>query len=638
MNSSRCPVLFCMLMIMIVGLPSAFASDIEYYGQLPEFRAVTISPDGSHLALLRHKNQEDEVLVMRLADSKVLLSVDASAFKARRLRFVTNKHLLVYGSTIKRIYTQKSEYFGVLMVNIESRESDVLLQRHRNIHEASSSVSRVVGVDAEAEKVYMSAFSKDRAYDLYEVRLKNGRGKKYANGNSHTWDWYLGEKGRILAREDFNDGKHEYKLFSYHSGAAKRIYSCECELPDINVGAVSEDETKLYFSKTTDTETFVHTISLIDGSISKPLIKLQDADVEGFFSGQNRKIRAFISSGFEPNYHFMDDEAAARYESLRAAFPNNAVRYTALTADEKVAIVLVGGSSIPNTYFLFDTEKSEARRLVSQYPKIKDVGEVVAIRYKARDGQSIPAILTWPPGKKDTERLPLIVFPHGGPESHTEIGFDWWAQYFASKGYLVLQPNFRGSSGFGVSFRDAGRGKWGQEMQDDVTDGVIALTKAGYADADRVCIMGASYGGYSALAGGAFSSEHYRCVISVAGFSNLPKMLQREKNDHGSRSWVVTYWNQVMRGSNLTIADLKDVSPSRFAEQFQAPVLLIHGKDDTVVPMYQSTNMARALKKAGKPHQLVTLAGEDHWLSRSETRLSMLKAIDEFLMTHNPPN
>lgn len=201
---------------------------------------------------------------------------------------------------------------------------------------------------------------------------------------------------------------------------------------------------------------------------------------------------------------------------------------------------------------------------------------------------------------------------------------------------MVFQPNFRGSAGFGADHVLAGRGKWGLEMQDDVSDGVLALVKMGYADAERVCIMGASYGGYSALAGGAFSPELYRCVISVAGVSDLPKMLKDTKNKYGRRHWVNSYWKDVVGDSKAERAKLKKISPVNSAAAFRAPVLLLHGDDDTVVPISQSVRMAKALKKAGKSVEMVTLKDEDHRLSTSGSRLQMLSAIDKFLQLHNP--
>ena len=228
------------------------------------------------------------------------------------------------------------------------------------------------------------------------------------------------------------------------------------------------------------------------------------------------------------------------------------------------------------------------------------------------------------------------MFPHGGPEAYDSVRFDWWAQYFARQGYLVMQPNFRGSTGSGAAFKEAGRGKWGQEMQDDLTDGVHAAVKAGYVDPDRVCIMGGSYGGYAALAGGAFTPDLYRCVIAVAAVVDLPAMILNERRDYGRDHWVVAYWREVIGNEAKERAKLERISPVNFADDFKAPVLLIHGKDDSVVPITQSQRMHKALRAADKEVQLLRLDGEDHWMSGSATRYAMLDAITAFLAEHNP--
>lgn len=295
----------------------------------------------------------------------------------------------------------------------------------------------------------------------------------------------------------------------------------------------------------------------------------------------------------------------------------------------------VAGANAAGTYYFFDDEIDTQELLGSQY-KVDHIAEVRPMTYKARDGLEIPALLTIPPGVIEPKQLPLIVLPHGGPEAHGEIDFDWLAQFLAQSGYLVLQPNFRGSTGFGRAHRLAGHGHWGKAMQDDVSDGVKAMQAMGYADLNSVCIVGSSYGGYSALAGGAFSPELYRCVIEINGVSDIPLMLRDTRYTYGNRHWVVSYWNRIIADSDLERKKLKAISPAHFAKNFSAPVLLIHSKDDTVVPLEQSKRMHRKLKRADKSSEFLVLKGEDHWLSSSETRIQMLEAIQVFLAKHNP--
>jgi len=263
---------------------------------------------------------------------------------------------------------------------------------------------------------------------------------------------------------------------------------------------------------------------------------------------------------------------------------------------------------------------------------------MLEIKYQARDGLSIQAILTLPPGyNQDTDPpLPAIVMPHGGPAAYDRFDFDWMAQYFANRGYAVLQPNFRGSTGFGLAFERAGDGEWGGKMQDDITDGVKALASSNYIDPNRVCIAGASYGGYAALAGAVFTPELYECVVAIAPVADLNRMLRDERRQSGKDHWVISYWENVMSDGDARRQKLDSISPVKFAENVQAPVLLLHGDDDTVVPFSQSKAMERALKRADKSVELVRLKGEDHWLSVADTRLQTLRAMDRFMSEHLP--
>jgi dipeptidyl aminopeptidase/acylaminoacyl peptidase len=203
----------------------------------------------------------------------------------------------------------------------------------------------------------------------------------------------------------------------------------------------------------------------------------------------------------------------------------------------------------------------------------------------------------------------------------------------------VFQPNFRGSSDYGVAFRNAGFGQWGRKMQTDISDGVAELARRGIVDAKRACIVGGGYGGYAALAGVTVQHGLYRCAVSVAGVADLAAMLDHEITRAGTVNATMRYWKEFMGlSSTWTESDLDPISPARLADRADAPILLIHGKDDTVVPIDQSQIMERALRRAGKPVEFVTMDNEDHWLSREETRIAMLKSAVAFVEKYDPPN
>jgi dipeptidyl aminopeptidase/acylaminoacyl peptidase len=261
----------------------------------------------------------------------------------------------------------------------------------------------------------------------------------------------------------------------------------------------------------------------------------------------------------------------------------------------------------------------------------REVGAISRFEYHASDGLALDGVLTLPPGR-EAKSLPVIVLPHGGPAAHDGTRFDWWAQAFASRGYAVFQPNFRGSTNRDDAFRRAGLGQWGRKMQSDVSDGLVELARQGIVDPARACIMGGSYGGYAALAGVTLQHGLYRCAVAIAPVSDLRELYTTRTRNSG---YAEVAWRS-LRESLGNPSTFDEVSPRRRAAQADAPIMLIHGKDDTIVPFTHSEEMASALKSAGKPYELVVLRQEDHWLSHAATRKQMLEAAMAFVQKNNP--
>jgi dipeptidyl aminopeptidase/acylaminoacyl peptidase len=195
----------------------------------------------------------------------------------------------------------------------------------------------------------------------------------------------------------------------------------------------------------------------------------------------------------------------------------------------------------------------------------------------------------------------------------------------------VIQPQFRGSKGFGSEHLLKGRGEWGRKMQDDLTDAVQDLTENGMIDKNRICIVGASYGGYAALAGATFTPDLYKCVVSINGVSNVEQMLETERSDYGSDHWVVSYWQDVISKGDVREDHLEQISPINYVSSVKAPILLIHGERDKTVPLEQSEDMYDELKDAHKNVTFIELDKGDHQLSQAKNRMRALKAIDKFI-------
>ena len=291
-------------------------------------------------------------------------------------------------------------------------------------------------------------------------------------------------------------------------------------------------------------------------------------------------------------------------------------------------VILSHNSQNPGTYYLYDKDKGQ----LSALSNVRDdmptalMASVSAVQIPVRDGSHIEGFLTKPSNWTAGQKVPFIIFPHGGPESHDNADWNWWVQFYSSRGYGVLQPNFRGSTGYGKAFQDAGILQWGGLMQDDVTDATNWLISEGLADANRICIVGASYGGYAALMGAVKEPDLYQCAISVNGVSNLPSMKERDKRFIGGKNWITDM--------GLEGAPDKSVSPYHLAEKITIPILLIAAKDDARVAQDQSKDMHKRLKKLKKKSKFIGIKTGAHYLQTAPARLKVLKATEKFLAEH----
>ncbi|RZJ30124.1 MAG: S9 family peptidase, partial [Brevundimonas sp.] len=301
-------------------------------------------------------------------------------------------------------------------------------------------------------------------------------------------------------------------------------------------------------------------------------------------------------------------------------------------------LVQASAPNNPGEYYLFNVAERRMDPLGSIYPRLPEdqLGVMRRVDYTAPDGQALFGYLTRPAGAAPDAKLPLVVLPHGGPEMRDVMAYDMWVQFLATRGYQVFQPNFRGSSGMGRVFAEAGHRQWGLRMQDDVTAGVQTLISQGLADQGQVCIVGASYGGYAALQGGATQPDLYRCAISIAGPSDLMTMLRWERSEGGSDSDRYEYWVRSIGDPRTDQAAIEAASPLRRAESWSIPLLLIHGEEDDVVPVAQSRAMERALRRAGKPVRLVEMEGAGHngWSRVQE--ITVMTEMEAFLRQHLP--
>jgi dipeptidyl aminopeptidase/acylaminoacyl peptidase len=371
-------------------------------------------------------------------------------------------------------------------------------------------------------------------------------------------------------------------------------------------------------------------IDLLTREDVRTVYAVQDAEVESaVMAPDGSKLLGVWTTDRDRPLHWIDPTIAAHQEGIDKASPNSVGRIESLSADQKKLIARFSTPDNPGLLYYLDTETGTFVRLaaINEALEGQRLSSSKLIRYKARDGLEIEGVLTMPRGRNE-ENLPFIVLPHGGPWEHDSLTYDYRVQFLAERGYAVLQPNFRGSTGYGMAFEKAGQGQMGLAMQDDVTDAVQWAVAEGIADPKRVCIVGGSYGGYAAMWGIAKDPDLYRCAISINGVSSL----RQEVNDFGRFLHARLYRSQWEKMTS----DFAAVSPINAVSRIKTPLLLIHGRKDVTVDPGQSERMHSAMMRAGKEVEFVSVPLADHHFTREADRLTMLTAIENFLAKHNP--
>jgi dipeptidyl aminopeptidase/acylaminoacyl peptidase len=623
---------------------------LEAYGATPAIEHIQLSPSGELIARITVRGETRVLAVTRLATNETLFVGDISVIKVRDLRWIGEGRVLVVTSQTRDIGSlgvPRSELFFGQVLDLETRRVVQVLDRTPDVLGVLYGAASVRSTSDGAALFVRGINVSNNQISLYRIDLRTGRGRPVAYMDHTTEDYVLDPEGKVIAmaRYDERTGRWSLRLPegqnfreawavdapldipAFHGlGRTPRTIVIGADRPDLASEDAGSEISDVLFEVNVDT-----------GDWSRLTF-----DHHPDFLAHHPQTRLLIGAGRTEEdgvrYEFLDPQTSQRWQSVERAFEDKAPELVSWN-DALSRVIVFTDTAEAGQYHLVDFDLGASGILADAYPGIapEQVGAVRSIHYAAQDGLNIPAYLTLPPGVSEPSGLPLVVLAHGGPASQDVAGFDWWAQALASRGYAVLQANFRGSTGYGRAFLEAGYGEWGRKMQTDLSDGVRWLAAEGVIDPARVCIVGASYGGYAAMAGLTLDSDVYRCGVSVAGVSDLRRMVNREARQERNRdSQTVRYWNRFMGAARLNDRALDALSPAHLAASIDSPLLLIHGKDDTVVPIEQSRVMAEALRRAGKPVEFVELPGEDHWLSRSETRRQMLVETVRFLETHNP--
>ncbi|WP_291318950.1 S9 family peptidase [Desulfonatronospira sp.] len=609
--------------------------DRDLFFDDPEMDSATISPDGEKIAFRQKfqgvmniwvKDREEAFEEARpLTDDEHPIRMFFWSRDSENILYAQDKH--------------GDENFNLYAVDPAGEAAeDADVPESRALTDYEGVQTRVIARPEEKpEHVVVAVNNRDPAlHDVYKINIQTGERELIFKNQHNITSWTVDEYGRIrFASRETPDGGTE--ILKLDEGELKQVYSVDFgESARIVHLPRGYDNGRVYLVTNRGDADLSRLVLFDPDSGEKELVEKDpegEVDFGGaIFSRITDELLATYYEGDKERVYFHDDEFQKDYERIRAMLPEGDINFRSRTQDEDMWIISVSRDVDPGSVYLYDRDSGEVDLLYRSRPDLPTqyLASMEPIRYEARDGLEIPAYLTLPRGV-EPKGLGLVVMPHGGPWIRDYWGYDPQAQFLANRGYAVLQPNYRGSSGFGKEFLNAGNKEWGTGyMQHDITDGVKHLIEEGVVDPDHVGIYGASYGGFAALAGLAFTPDLYAAGASMVGPSNIITLIES----------VPEYWKPVLKSFKLRVGDpddpedrqrLKEQSPLFSAENIQAPLLVAQGANDPRVPKRESDQIVAALRDQEQVVQYLVAPDEGHGFARPQNRLAFFVELERFL-------
>jgi len=616
---------------------------VEAFGSLPDTTQLQLSPSGDKILFVQRMKNSDDLLAiaydLTTKASTLVARSDNDTYKLSWVRWVNDDQILVSARfPANRWGTPTTETRLLIFDTSEKkpRHKNILNKSfYRDLYAYPQFQDDVIDFLPDDPNAILLAVAREDLLqkNVYRINTKTLKRERIQRSIKDVRTFVTDQQHRVRAAVAFSGTTYEVlvkgtekkskwkKLRQFEAFSEEQIWPLGFDLDPNILYVQAYHEGRLAIFKT----------NLNEADSEFELVFADEYyDVDGglVYSQKSGKLIGVRHSD-GAGYTFWGKQYQVLQKSLEKAFPDVFVKVVSFNKDETKAIVLTSSDTDPGTYYLLDRKSGTADYIASRYQTLlpENMAHKESFIYKARDGLEIEAFLTIPNGY-EAKNLPAIVFPHGGPISYDDQGFDYWAQFFANRGYAVFQMNFRGSSGYGYDFMQAGLQNWGKAMQDDVEDGVRELIKQGHVDEDSICIAGASYGGYAALMGAVKTPDLYQCAISFAGVTDVSMLLKH------SRNYINYEVAKEQIGSKYK--ELKAVSPVNYAENIDIPVLLIHGTKDNSVRVDHSRKMKRRLQKAGKSVEYIELKNSGHYLLNNQHRLKTFKAMDRFLEQNLP--
>ncbi len=621
-----------------------------------------LSPDGGKLAFIRRDGDVEDVVVMDLAGQAKPTGVHFQQHTGVNwVRWKSDRRLLIgityFEATRRDPRNPKSEItswkYGKFMLSsdLDGSNQTILFKSDRSTAQKTGSVMQLLdALKKDPDHVLALAPLEDGRPAVWRADIHSGAAQVIETGDSDTLGWDTDSKGTVVARYELRG--RTLAIQGRAPGETRwtdivrlRTKELRKELADFELlGAGEAPGTSYVAVKPKDGEAGdVRTVHLYDfrtHTLGPDLWPGLGYDVASIV--QSSETSAMLGVCYTVDLlqcDFKDHTVQANMRGLSRYFQNRkSLTPLSWSDDGHWWLFETSGPDDPGSYYLYDWTRHQVTPLGPRYPELppEKLGTRRPYAFVARDGVRIPGYLTLPLGASKGP-LPMVVLPHGGPMVRDDLDYDLWAQFVANQGYLVFQPNFRGSGGYGRRWLEAGFGQWGGRMQDDIVDGVKALVTEGLADPSRICVFGASYGGYAALIQGARHPDLYKCVVSWAGVSDLPRLLKAERESAGADSELYLYDRKSIGDPERERERLAQESAITYAATYGPPVLLVHGSADTNVPADQSREFERALRKAHRDVRLVLVDGEDHTDWDDDNMSKALDQVAAFLRAHIAP-
>lgn len=634
MTARRCGAACAALLWMLCAPSGAFAMpSIADFSADADFAAPALSPDGSLVAFVTRAEDRRILVVLDLAkrERRGLMAATSDTFEIAWCNFKSNERLLCGMRGTQFSSGQPYAVSRLVAVDTSGKNKPrVLVQNGAN--GASQFQDRITDWQVTDPRHVLIQLTDSYSIfpTVHALDIHTGLTSVVQRGRSPILYWSTDRAGVVRFGSGYDNNKSTFITRDSAEANWRTLAKWELGENDFDVVGFGPTPGTLLVTAAHNGRDAIFEMDLNEKSSRQLLFANAEVDVGGpIYWPADRRIVGFRYDTDMPRRMVFDEHAKGIFDAIDSVLPNASNNVVDSSSDGRKLLIASSRDVRPTEYHILDLDEKKLRRIGSANPALANVqlAPMKPVKIKGLDGVMLPGYLTLPVGSNG-EKLPMVVYPHGGPHVRDHWGFDEMVQFFASRGYAVLQVNYRGSTGYGYEWYEAGLQGWGTVMVDDITAATKWAIAEGIADPAHTCIVGWSYGGYAALMSAVREPDLYRCSVSIAGVADLKALAREDSRFYGGRKAVA-------RILGTDADELKSGSPLRSPEKIKIPVLLVHGDDDIQVLVDHSKRMARALDGAKKKYELVIIKDGNHSLSRFEWRQTLLTRLEGFLAANN---